>query len=44
MTPSRPDYAREIKGALTDPRRLCEALGVDLRGATRQSGSGITIR
>lgn len=41
---SRPDYAREIKAALTDPKTVCERLGIDLRGAKRQSGGGLVVR
>lgn len=32
----KPDYAREIRRTLTDPRKLCEALGLS-KGAERQA-------
>ena len=41
---TRPDYAREIRGELRDPKRLCEALGIDLRGSKRQAGDGLVVR
>jgi DNA primase len=43
---NRPDYAREVQNALTDPRALCEQLGL-ISGAgsfKRQSGGGVTVR
>ena len=39
---NRPDYSQEIRRSLTDPRRLCAALGLD-KGADRQGAGGITI-
>ncbi len=41
---NRPDYARELRSELVDPRRLCEALGIDLRGSKRQAGDGLIVR
>jgi len=40
----RPDYVREIRSSLTDPRRLCDALGVDLRDHKRQANGGLIVR
>ena len=40
---NRPDYAREVRASLTDPRRVLTALGVDLRNAVPQHGGGLTI-
>ena len=37
----RPDYAREIRFTLTDPRKLCDALGLS-KGAERQT-TGVTV-
>lgn len=39
----RPDYAREIKAELTDPRKVCEALRIDLKHAKRQAGGGLLV-
>jgi hypothetical protein len=44
MRHDRPDYAREIRSAFRSPRRLCERLGIDLRGAKHQAGEGVIIR
>lgn len=38
----KPDYAREIRCALTDPRKLCDALGLS-KGAERQA-NGMLVR
>lgn len=37
------DYAAEIRRTLTDPRRLCEKLGL-AEGAKRQAGDGLLVR
>jgi hypothetical protein len=36
MGPVKPDYAREVRASLTDPRKLCDALGLT-KGAERQA-------
>ena len=46
MVSSLPEYAREIKRALNDPRAVCEKLGLlgGPREHLRQTGGGVTIR
>ena len=39
---TRPDHAREVRQALSSPRRLCAALGLD-DGAKPQVGDGLLI-
>jgi hypothetical protein len=38
----KPDHATEIRRTLTDPRKLCDALGLT-KGADRQPGGGLTV-
>lgn len=40
---NRPDYALEIRRALNDPRKLCVALGIDLKRARSQGGNGLLV-
>lgn len=39
---TQPDHAAEIRRTLTDPRVLCERLGLT-RGADKQAGGGLTV-